>query len=127
LIAIDRSNNQCTVRYTDYENEEEVNLGMLEKIPDTSMDEEESSHSERDETAEFGEEASQSQAVSNRGIRNLNTVPMLPPPVPPHLLRQHGGIPEEDEAMASMLMSWYTSGYHTGYYQAIRDMHKAKK
>lgn len=41
----------------------------------------------------------------------------MPPPVPPHLLHQRGGVPQEDEAMASMLMSWYTSGYHTGYYQ----------
>jgi len=24
--------------------------------------------------------------------------------------------PEDDEALGSMLISWYMSGYHTGYY-----------
>lgn len=32
-----------------------------------------------------------------------------PPPISPDML-------EDDEALGSMLISWYMSGYHTGYY-----------
>jgi hypothetical protein len=37
------------------------------------------------------------------------------PPVPPHPMTNATG--QEDEALASMLMSWYLSGYYTGHYQ----------
>ncbi|XP_064472701.1 survival motor neuron protein-like [Ornithodoros turicata] len=39
---------------------------------------------------------------------------ILPPPPP-----VFDGSVRDDEALASMLMSWYMSGYHTGYYQAM--------
>jgi len=39
------------------------------------------------------------------------------PPPPPTFLHNQPGASSEQEAMASMLMSWYMSGYHTGYYQ----------
>lgn len=39
----------------------------------------------------------------------------MPPPPPPPVL---GDMSEEtNEALCSMLMAWYMSGYHTGYYQ----------
>lgn len=37
----------------------------------------------------------------------------MPPPPPPI----EDGIDGDNEAMCSMLMAWYMSGYHTGYYQ----------
>ncbi|TSN86100.1 Survival motor neuron protein 1 [Bagarius yarrelli] len=41
--------------------------------------------------------------------------PMIPPPPPmsPDMM-------EDDEALGSMLISWYMSGYHTGYYLSSR-------
>jgi len=36
---------------------------------------------------------------------------MIPPPPP-----MSPDSPEDDEALGSMLISWYMSGYHTGYY-----------
>uniref|UniRef100_A0A8R1HNB8 Tudor domain-containing protein n=1 Tax=Caenorhabditis japonica TaxID=281687 RepID=A0A8R1HNB8_CAEJA len=46
-------------------------------------------------------------------------LPSFAPPVPPNII---GMVPaSEREALSSMLMSWYMSGYHTGYYQAIAD------
>ncbi|VDM97839.1 unnamed protein product [Thelazia callipaeda] len=33
-------------------------------------------------------------------------------------------MPNEEEALTSMLMSWYMTGYHTGYYQALQDQKK---
>ncbi|XP_066510607.1 survival motor neuron protein 1-like [Hoplias malabaricus] len=45
--------------------------------------------------------------------------PMIPPPPPvsPDML-------EDDEALGSMLISWYMSGYHTGYYLGLKQGRK---
>ncbi|XP_051962454.1 survival motor neuron protein 1 [Xyrauchen texanus] len=42
--------------------------------------------------------------------------PMIPPPPPmsPDTL-------EDDDALGSMLISWYMSGYHTGYYLGLKQ------
>lgn len=47
----------------------------------------------------------------------MQTIPPMPPPPFPI----EDSIVNEDEALASMLMSWYMSGYHTGYYQGLRQ------
>lgn len=39
---------------------------------------------------------------------------MIPPP-PPH--PPFDNMEEDEDALSSMLMAWYMSGYHTGYYQ----------
>ena len=57
-------------------------------------------------------------ATTLSGFSESGKQPRLcPPPMPPGLL---SGRTEEDEALASMLMSWYVSGYHTGYYEAMK-------
>lgn len=40
----------------------------------------------------------------------LSLCQMIPPPPP---MSPDG---EDDEALGSMLIAWYMSGYHTGYY-----------
>ncbi|CAI2313510.1 unnamed protein product [Caenorhabditis sp. 36 PRJEB53466] len=51
-------------------------------------------------------------------------IPSFAPPVPPNIV---GMVPAgEREALSSMLMSWYMSGYHTGYYQALADRKKSE-
>ncbi|EZA60117.1 hypothetical protein DMN91_010019 [Ooceraea biroi] len=41
------------------------------------------------------------------------------PPLPPQLMAK---LPESDtEALSSMLMSWYISGFHTGYYHGLKQ------
>lgn len=53
-------------------------------------------------------------------------IDMMPPapPLPPQLMAK---LPENDaDALSSMLMSWYISGFHTGYYHGLkhaRDNH----
>ncbi|KAL0979764.1 hypothetical protein UPYG_G00189350 [Umbra pygmaea] len=44
--------------------------------------------------------------------------PMIPPPPP----MSPGG--EDDEALGSMLIAWYMSGYHTGYYLGLKQGRK---
>ncbi|XP_066590907.1 survival motor neuron protein [Prorops nasuta] len=49
---------------------------------------------------------------------------MMPPapPIPPHLMAK---LPENDaDALSSMLMSWYISGFHTGYYHGLKQAKK---
>uniref|UniRef100_A0A915PSJ5 Tudor domain-containing protein n=1 Tax=Setaria digitata TaxID=48799 RepID=A0A915PSJ5_9BILA len=43
------------------------------------------------------------------------SIPSLIPPPP--VAFSSLSPPDDDEALASMLMSWYMTGYHTGYYQ----------
>uniref|UniRef100_A0A6J0TC48 Survival motor neuron protein 1 n=1 Tax=Pogona vitticeps TaxID=103695 RepID=A0A6J0TC48_9SAUR len=43
--------------------------------------------------------------------------PLIPPPPP--LLSQDS--PDDDEALGSMLIAWYMSGYHTGYYLGLKQ------
>ena len=48
---------------------------------------------------------------------------LIPPP--PSSLPPMESV-DENELLTTTLMSWYMSGYHTGYYQAIRDLKGAK-
>lgn len=44
---------------------------------------------------------------------------MPPPPLPPQLMAK---LPENNtDALSSMLMSWYLSGFHTGYYHGLKQ------
>ncbi|KAM9331402.1 survival motor neuron protein-like [Gastrophryne carolinensis] len=42
--------------------------------------------------------------------------PLIPPPPP-----MNPDITEDDEALGSMLIAWYMSGYHTGYYLGLKQ------
>ncbi|XP_019373734.1 PREDICTED: survival motor neuron protein, partial [Gavialis gangeticus] len=42
--------------------------------------------------------------------------PLIPPPPP-----MSPDSPEDDEALGSMLIAWYMSGYHTGYYLGLKQ------
>ncbi|XP_010156864.1 PREDICTED: survival motor neuron protein-like, partial [Eurypyga helias] len=42
--------------------------------------------------------------------------PLIPPPPP-----MRPDCPEDDEALGSMLIAWYMSGYHTGYFLGLKQ------
>ncbi|KAG9488060.1 survival motor neuron protein isoform X2 [Eleutherodactylus coqui] len=42
--------------------------------------------------------------------------PLIPPPPP-----MGPDVAEDDEALGSMLIAWYMSGYHTGYYLGLKQ------
>ncbi|CAE1228542.1 SMN [Acanthosepion pharaonis] len=50
-------------------------------------------------------------------------LPLIPPPPPP----TNNEAMNSNEALCSMLMSWYMSGYHTGYYQGLSHSQKNSK
>lgn len=61
---------------------------------------------------------------------NVAPVPAYPPhppppalPTPPPLLMDRVG--PEDDKLYSMLLSWYMSGYHTGFYMGSRQAHSS--
>lgn len=43
---------------------------------------------------------------------------------PPFSMANVPSVVDEEGARASMLMSWYMAGYHTGYYDALRKIKK---
>lgn len=47
---------------------------------------------------------------------------MLPPP--PDIFKT---VTNEKEITSNMMLSWYMSGYHTGYFQAMRDFKNGKQ
>ncbi|CAJ0594117.1 unnamed protein product [Cylicocyclus nassatus] len=61
-----------------------------------------------------------SSSSRNGPTRPHPSIPSIAPPPP--MVMPRLAVPDEAEALSSMLMAWYMSGYHTGYYQAIRDM-----
>uniref|UniRef100_A0A914WYY4 NADH dehydrogenase [ubiquinone] 1 alpha subcomplex subunit 13 n=1 Tax=Plectus sambesii TaxID=2011161 RepID=A0A914WYY4_9BILA len=62
--------------------------------------------------------------AASGGVARHSPIPLLAPPPPPAF----ADLPacSDQEALSSMLMSWYMSGYHTGYYQALQDARKKK-
>jgi len=60
-------------------------------------------------------------SVFNPGASFNSTYGIMPPapPIPPQLMAK---LPDNDaDALSSMLMSWYISGFHTGYYHGIKQ------
>lgn len=44
----------------------------------------------------------------------------MPMPPPPPLAFPEARIDSEEQAMSSMLLSWYMSGYYAGLYQGLK-------
>ncbi|XP_045775647.1 survival motor neuron protein isoform X2 [Maniola jurtina] len=59
-------------------------------------------------------------------LKNLAAIDMpIPPPPPMTMPRQEAD--GEDQAMSSMLLSWYMSGYYTGLYQGMKRAREGKR
>ncbi|XP_014249150.1 survival motor neuron protein isoform X2 [Cimex lectularius] len=88
-------NGTCTVVYVGYENVEEVDIHSLKMSS--------------------GEKA---RKLQDQVKNNFKEGFIPPPPTIPIL----DGMPmDESDAFSAMLMSWYMSGYHTGYYHGLKD------
>lgn len=147
----------CVIRYFGYGNEEEVYLsellpseGRIARQRQTELAKRENAHgcptppSEDDHSApaahgpRTNDGYSQYHNTSFHSSHSLPPAPPMepllgrlppfvkhsmppPPPIPP------GDLPNNEEALASMLMSWYMTGYHTGYYQGLQESKSSKK
>lgn len=121
----------CRVRYIGYNNEEEQSISQLQPSK---------GHAERERQkqiaaeemgqddvggsgwAESGHDHGQQAASGSKsGFKRI-----MPPP-PPSFFPDIMHSTNEDECLASMLMSWYMSGYHTGYYKAMTQFKRQCK
>ncbi|GMT29314.1 hypothetical protein PFISCL1PPCAC_20611, partial [Pristionchus fissidentatus] len=148
ITRIDVSSGTAEVCFDGYDNTETVSVDEL--YPEEST--EGGDQQEGEEAESEAMEVSQQSAPSTSSIppsrkrtnggkngRNENEgrgdrgggegyrapIPSLAPPPPPSFTALPR--PTEDDALSSMLMSWYMSGYHTGYYQAMQDVKAGKK
>lgn len=62
-------------------------------------------------------------ASSSSAFPPPSAMPFLPPPILPDM----ESLTDEKDALYGMLISWYMSGFHTGYYQCLKQMQKSPK
>lgn len=146
----------CTVRYIGYGNEEEVYLSELlpsegkfarQRQTDQARRENATSSPTPPSEEERGATAGHAARVpeAHHQHHDASSLPSFAMPVPPveplfsrlpPFMKQpipppppicHGDLPNNEEALASMLMSWYMTGYHTGYYQGLQESKATKK
>uniref|UniRef100_A0A8C8D2Z8 Tudor domain-containing protein n=1 Tax=Oncorhynchus tshawytscha TaxID=74940 RepID=A0A8C8D2Z8_ONCTS len=144
ISSIDEQRGTCIVVFTHYGNEEEQNLRDL-LIESSEVDEEAPSKvKEAESSTEESDRSStphphshvprskpkfkspKGPPMSGPGFPGFPPGPppmpgfrmMIPPPPP---MSPNG---EDDEALGSMLLAWYMSGYHTGYYLGLKQGRK---
>ncbi|KAF4804315.1 survival motor neuron protein-like protein [Turdus rufiventris] len=134
ITSINQKRGTCVVTYTGYGNQEEQNLSdLLPPASDETVNG--MGHSgENDNETPYSTDESEKSSQSPRNKNNCTKArfspqnlrfPTPPPPAPglgklippPPPMRPDSA--EDDEALGSMLIAWYMSGYHTGYYLAI--------
>ncbi|XP_074787979.1 survival motor neuron protein isoform X2 [Athene noctua] len=150
IAAINQKRGTCVVTYTGYGNQEEQNLSDLLPPASDETNEDETLYS-TDESeksfqsyqnknnytrARFSPQYLRFPAAPAAGglgrpgskLRSSPSFlscwpppfparpPLIPPPPP-----MRPDYPEDDEALGSMLIAWYMSGYHTGYYLGLKQ------
>uniref|UniRef100_A0A3B4ZDM1 Survival motor neuron protein 1-like n=1 Tax=Stegastes partitus TaxID=144197 RepID=A0A3B4ZDM1_9TELE len=152
ISSIDERRGTCIVVYSGYGNEEEQKLeDLLSEISEgdeesnTKVNEAESSTEESDRSTTPNQHKYQPHSKGQRPktprepppVWATGFPPCPPGPPPMHTFRQVRKdslmIPPpppmspdmvDDEALGSVLLSWYMSGYHTGYYLGLKQGRK---
>ncbi|XP_012256286.2 survival motor neuron protein [Athalia rosae] len=138
----------CLVKFIGYDNIDKVEISSLaeslglaaqvaqtkeanaDKVSNSSIDLQESGSIGNPEVTHTGDEVEMECETEPRKFPQSSiaggtllglSAGMIPPapPLPPQLMTR---LPEsDDDALSSMLMSWYISGFHTGYYHGIKQ------
>lgn len=101
IIDISLSSKSCTILFDDYGNEEIHQLTDLKK--------------------RIEEEGKEEEAMEESSPIDENDI-LPPPPVPPPFPDVNSG--DDKDSLSSTLMSWYLAGYHTGFYQGVKEKRK---
>ncbi|XP_014483338.1 PREDICTED: survival motor neuron protein [Dinoponera quadriceps] len=147
VTKIYENSDVCMVKFIGYDNTEEVKLDSLlesnglesqiaqqknafaEKTEQQACDSDASNYSVRQNSKQMNGEKMDCDTEDPRLYKNsfmpgpffdmsIDGVPPAPP-LPPQLMAK---LPENDtDALSSMLMSWYISGFHTGYYHGMKQ------
>ncbi|XP_032683544.1 survival motor neuron protein isoform X2 [Odontomachus brunneus] len=145
IIKVYENSGICTVKFIGYDNIEKVELDSLlesnglesqvaqqkdalaEKVNEQTCDSDASNYSQNHKQMNGEkmdcdtEDPTLFKSTFMPGLSfdmSINGIPP-PPPLPPQLMAK---LPENDtDALSSMLMSWYISGFHTGYYHGMKQ------
>ena len=109
IISINKGNKTVKVRFTEYDEDAVVPLDSL--------------YAENEVTYEDEEEEEEPEPQPSTSSNQYSKIPSILPP-PPELFKT---FENEKEITNNMMLSWYMSGYHTGYFQAMRDFKKNLK
>nr|XP_048705224.1 survival of motor neuron protein-like isoform X2 [Caretta caretta] len=134
IASIDQKRGTCVAVYTGYGNREEHNLSDL-LLPNTVEKENKEQNARENEnetqySTDESEKSSQSPGnkYNSTKLKSSHWNSHFPPPPPPGLGRlipppppMGPDSPEDEEALGSMLIAWYMSGYHTGYYLGLKQ------
>uniref|UniRef100_A0A8D2D851 Survival motor neuron protein n=1 Tax=Sciurus vulgaris TaxID=55149 RepID=A0A8D2D851_SCIVU len=141
IASVDFKRETCIVIYTGYGNREEQNLSdLLSPTSEVANNIEQNAQENENESQVSTDESENSSRSPGNKSNNIKSKPGLkfsgpPPPPPPHFLCWLPPFPsgppiipppppicpyslDDADALGSMLISWYMSGYHTGYYMA---------
>ncbi|XP_076748714.1 survival motor neuron [Xylocopa sonorina] len=135
----------CIVKFVGYGNTEKVELSSLseskglqsqiaqqkealaEDLNDESVETDETNCSTYSNSKKYNGEKMDCESEEQKPYRqpfmpgpSFNATDIPPaPPLPPQLMAK---LPDNDaDALSSMLMSWYISGFHTGYYHGLKQ------
>jgi len=144
ISKIHQNSGMCTVKFVGYLNIEKVELNSLleseglqsqiaqhkdalaDKANEEVIDSDISTNSNLQDSEQINgekmdcdiEDSYKNNFLPEYFIPRTDTIPPAPP-LPPQFLAK---LPETDaDALSSMLMSWYISGFHTGYYQGLKQ------
>ncbi|XP_018395560.1 PREDICTED: survival motor neuron protein isoform X2 [Cyphomyrmex costatus] len=146
ISKIHPNSGMCTVKFVGYQNTEKVEINSLleseglqsqiaqqkdaaQKTNEEIIDSDTSTYSNLRDSKQINSEKMDCDTEDPRlfkhnvipGLEYLNpAIDAMPPapPLPPLMAK----LPETDaDALSSMLMSWYLSGFHTGYYHGLKQ------
>lgn len=115
ILGVNIPKKTAKVLYTEYDQTAVVPLKELYGEDEVQYLDEQGEDEELDDVS--NESVKEKPSTSTNRQIPLPTV--LPPP--PELFKN---VTNESEITSNMMLSWYMSGYHTGYFQAMRDFQK---
>ncbi|XP_011504693.1 PREDICTED: survival motor neuron protein [Ceratosolen solmsi marchali] len=142
IIKVFENSGMCTVKFIGYNNKEKVELSKLIESEglqkQIAQQKEAASAGQNVNMMDFNEfqksnglsynpmdfDTNETKTLKNMYMpgssfsNDISTIPPAPP-LPPQFMAR---LPENDaDALSSMLMSWYISGFHTGYYHGLKQ------
>ncbi|CAK9824983.1 Survival motor neuron protein [Anthophora retusa] len=146
ITKIYENSDTCMVRFIGYRNKQKVELSCLlesegfQKQVDQRREALTKKHSEENETDEtkfsqnanshkYNREKMDCESEETKTYKqhfmpgpSFNSAADIMPPAPPLPPQLMAKLPDSDaDALSSMLMSWYISGFHTGYYYGLKQ------
>ncbi|KZC03858.1 Survival motor neuron protein [Dufourea novaeangliae] len=148
ISKIYENSGTCIVKFVGYGNTEKVGLYFLleseglqsqiaqqkdaiaQKLNEESVETEKTYVASSDHSKKYNGEKMEYETEDAKAYKQhfmpgpsfTSAVDIMPPapPLPPQLMAK---LPDNDaDALSSMLMSWYISGFHTGYYHGLKQV-----